>query len=100
VSVQQRGRVWILVLLFFVLVTEPMITWGVGLDDGRGSALVASGQRGARLGKGCVLLYAWLVVRGFPRWRSARVWFYLTPVVVAVAVLAAAASRTAPQFMG
>jgi hypothetical protein len=27
VSVQQRGRVWILVLLFFVLVTEPMITW-------------------------------------------------------------------------
>lgn len=52
------------------------------------------------LGKGCVLLCAWLVVRGFPRWRSARAWLYLAPVIIAVAVLAAAARLSPPQYMG
>jgi hypothetical protein len=52
------------------------------------------------LGKGCVLLWAWLVVRGFPRWRSARAWLYLGPAIIAVAVLAAAARLSPPQYMG
>lgn len=52
------------------------------------------------LGKGCVLLCAWLVVRGFPRWRSARAWLYVAPVIIAVAVLAAAARLSPPMYMG
>ena len=52
------------------------------------------------LGKGCVLLYAWLVVRGSPRWRSARAWLYLAPVIIVVVVLAAAARLSPPQYMG
>lgn len=166
-GVQQRGRSWILALLFFVLVTEPMITWasgwmtaGAALWWHQGSValgalwllavrfgperllprrlapwlaalawllalaaavlvwrqpweLVAQSQwLGPSehvwalrsdvfwLGKGCVLLYAWLVVSGFPRWRSARAWLYLAPVIIAVVVLAAAARLSPPQYMG